>query len=281
MITVAMIIFMQMLFSEHRRRWAALAVVCLGQLMMVVDATIVNVALPVIQRDLRFSQANLTWVVDAYMIAFGSFLLLAGRARRPRRPQARLPRRPRRLHRRLGALRPRRRRRSMLIAARFVQGLGGAIASSVILALIVTEFREPRERATAMSVYMFVVSSGGSLGLLVGGVAHRGARAGTGSSSSTSRSASAAFVLGRMLIEESPAPGLQRRHRLARRGADDRRDDARGLRDRQGRRLRLGLGAHARLRLGGRSRCSAPSSALEARLREPDLPARGSCACAA
>ena len=107
MITVAMIIFMQMLFSEHRRRWAALAVVCLGQLMVVLDATIVNVALPGIQADMRFSQASLTWVLDAYMIAFGSFLLLAGRVGDLDRSQARLPRRPRRLHRRLGALRPR------------------------------------------------------------------------------------------------------------------------------------------------------------------------------
>src|SRR3954447_2073819 len=154
--------------SASRRRWVALAVVCLGQLMMVVDATIVNVALPAIQRDLHFSQADLTWVVDAYMIAFGSFLLLAGR---------------------LGDLLGRKRiflsglvvftaastvcgvagDQFVLIAARFVQGLGGAIASSVILALIVTEFPRARERAIAMSVYTFIVSSGGSIGLLAGG----------------------------------------------------------------------------------------------------------------
>ena len=152
-----------------RRRWIALAVVCLGQLMMVLDATIVNVALPSIQRDLHFSQANLTWIIDAYMIAFGSFLLLAGR---------------------LGDLIGRKRvflsglvlftlasaacgisgDQVVLIAARFVQGLGGAIASSVILALIVTEFPEARERAIAMSVYTFIISSGGSIGLLAGGI---------------------------------------------------------------------------------------------------------------
>ena len=141
----------------------------MGQLMMVLDATIVNVALPSMQRDLGFSQANLAWVVDAYMIAFGSFLLLAGR---------------------LGDLLGRKRMfltglvvftlasvvcgvagsQGMLIAARFVQGLGGAVASAAVLALLVTEFPRPHERAIALSVYTFIVSSGGSIGLLAGGV---------------------------------------------------------------------------------------------------------------
>jgi EmrB/QacA subfamily drug resistance transporter len=203
-----MIIGMQWLMQDQRRRWAALAVVCLGQLMIILDATIVNVALPFIQSDLDFSQANLTWVLDAYMIAFGSFLLLAGR---------------------LGDLVGRKRvfltglvvftaasaacglaqDQTMLIAARFVQGLGGAIASALILALIVTEFREPRERAIAMSVYTFIVSSGGSIGLLAGG--------------SLTEALNwhwiffvnlpigvLAFALGRILIEESPAAGLRR-----------------------------------------------------------------------
>jgi EmrB/QacA subfamily drug resistance transporter len=154
--------------NADRARWVALAVVCLGQLMMVLDATIVNVALPSIQADLGFTPANLTWVVDAYMIAFGSFLLLAGR---------------------LGDLIGRKRvflsglvlfvtasaacglaqDQVVLIAARFVQGMGGAVASSVILAIIVTEFPKPTERAIAMSVYTFIVSSGGSIGLLAGG----------------------------------------------------------------------------------------------------------------
>src|SRR3954454_13531738 len=168
MIPVAMIIFMQMLFSEHRRRWAALAVVCLGQLMVVLDATIVNVALPGIQADMRFSQASLTWVLDAYMIAFGSFLLLAGRVGdligRKRVFLAGLV-----VFTGASALCGLAETQAELIAARFIQGLGGAIASSVILALIVTEFRETRERAAAMSVYTFVVSSGGSIGLLAGG----------------------------------------------------------------------------------------------------------------
>ena len=146
----------------------ALVVVCLGQLMMVVDMTIVNVALPVIQRDLRFSQADLTWVVGAYLISYGSFMLMAGR---------------------LGDLVGRKRvflagvalftlasalcgladDQLVLIAARFLQGLGGAIATSVIIALIVTDFPRPDERVRAMGAYMFVVTSGGSLGLLLGG----------------------------------------------------------------------------------------------------------------
>src|SRR3954454_16098143 len=154
--------------SADRRRWIALAVVCLGQLMMVVDATIVNVALPSIKRDLGFSQAELTWVVNAYLIAFGSFLLMAGR---------------------LGDLVGRKKvfllgliiftassalcglaaDKVVLIAARFVQGLGGAIASSAVLALIVTEFPRPDERIKAMSAYMFTSTAGGSLGLIAGG----------------------------------------------------------------------------------------------------------------
>jgi EmrB/QacA subfamily drug resistance transporter len=157
------------LISGERRRWVALAVVCMGQLMMVLDSTIVNVALPSLQRDLHFSQANLAWVLDAYMIAFGSFLLVAGR---------------------LGDLLGRKRlfliglvvftlasivcglstSQVELIVARFVQGLGGAVASAAVLALLVTEFPKPSERAIALSVYTFIISSGGSIGLLAGGV---------------------------------------------------------------------------------------------------------------
>jgi EmrB/QacA subfamily drug resistance transporter len=140
----------------------------MGQLMMVLDATIVNVALPSLQRDLGFSQANLAWVIDAYLIAFGSFLLVAGR---------------------LGDLLGRKRMflaglvvftlasmacglagsQVVLIVARFIQGLGGAMASAAVLALLVTEFPKPSERAIAMSAYTFIVSSGGSIGLLAGG----------------------------------------------------------------------------------------------------------------
>jgi EmrB/QacA subfamily drug resistance transporter len=155
-------------FSD-RRRWLALVVVCFGQLMIVLDSTIVNVALPAIQRDLHFSQASLTWVVNAYLITYGSFLLLAGRA---------------------GDLIGRKKvfvagvavftlasvlsgmayDPATLIAARFLQGLGGALSAGVILALIVTGFPKPQERAQAMSIFTFVIAGGGSLGLLAGGM---------------------------------------------------------------------------------------------------------------
>ena len=152
-----------------RNRWLALYVLCGGMLMIVLDATIVNVALPSIQGDLGFSQSNLAWVVNAYLIAFGGLLLLAGR---------------------LGDLLGQRRiflvglavftaaslvcavaqSQGMLIAARFVQGAGGAVASAVILGMIVTMFPEPREQAKAIGVYAFVASAGASIGLLAGGI---------------------------------------------------------------------------------------------------------------
>ena len=152
-----------------RQRRTALYVLCMGALMIVLDATIVNVALPSIQEDLGFSQSNLAWVVNAYLIAFGGLLLLAGR---------------------IGDLIGQRRifliglavftaasllcavsqSQAMLIGARFVQGAGGALASAVILGMIVTMFPEPREQAKAIGVYSFVASAGGSIGLLAGGV---------------------------------------------------------------------------------------------------------------
>jgi EmrB/QacA subfamily drug resistance transporter len=158
-----------MIMRSRDKRWVALAVVLLGQLMMILDATITNVALPDIQRDLGFSQSSLTWIPDAYMIAFGSFLLLGGR---------------------LGDLVGRARlflvgiavftassvacgmagSEATLIAARFVQGLGAAISASAILALVVVEFPDPGERVKAMSAYTFVSVAGGSLGLLAGGL---------------------------------------------------------------------------------------------------------------
>ncbi len=155
--------------TPDRRRWATLIVVCLAQLMIVLDVTIVNVALPAIQRDLHFDQANLTWVVNAFLVTFGSLLLLAGR---------------------LGDLAGRKRvflsgltiftvasllcgvapSQTALIAARFLQGVGAAAQASVILAIIVTEFPEADDRARAMSSYVFVSVAGGSLGLLAGGL---------------------------------------------------------------------------------------------------------------
>src|SRR5271170_7261969 len=151
-----------------RRRWIALVVVCLAMFMNALDGSIVNVALPAIQRSLLFSQSGLTWVVDAYLISFGSFLLMAGR---------------------LGDLIGRKKvflagvtlftlasiacgaadSQAMLVVARFVQGIGGALSSSVIVAILVTEFPNPIERAKAMSAYIFVAVGGGSIGLLVGG----------------------------------------------------------------------------------------------------------------
>jgi EmrB/QacA subfamily drug resistance transporter len=151
------------------RRWAALYVLCAGILMVILDGTIVNVALPTIQRDLGFSQSNLAWVVNSYLIAFGGLLLLAGR---------------------LGDLLGRKRillaglavftlasllcglstSPEMLIAARFIQGIGGALSSAVALGMIVTMFPEPREQASAFGVYSFVASAGASIGLLAGGI---------------------------------------------------------------------------------------------------------------
>jgi EmrB/QacA subfamily drug resistance transporter len=155
--------------KDDRTRWLALYVLCAGMLMIVLDVTIVNVALPSIQDSLGFSQNNLAWVINAYMIPFGGLLLLAGR---------------------LGDLLGQRRvfllglaiftaasllcaasqTQGMLVGARFIQGFGGALASAVILGMIVTMFPEPGAQAKAIGVYGFVASAGGSIGLLLGGV---------------------------------------------------------------------------------------------------------------
>src|SRR5438270_10397052 len=155
--------------ATDRSRWIALVVLCAGALMIILDMTIVNVALPSIQHDLHFSQSNLAWVVNAYLITFGGLLLLAGR---------------------LGDLAGRRRvfliglgvfvaasalcgaaqSQGLLIGARFVQGIGGAMASAVILGMIVTMFPERGEQARAIGVFSFVASAGASIGLLAGGV---------------------------------------------------------------------------------------------------------------
>ena len=154
---------------EDRSRWTALIVLCTGMLMIVLDMTIVNVALPSIQVRLGFSQAGLAWVVNAYLIAFAGLLLLAGR---------------------LGDLAGRRNvflaglgvftgasllcglaaNQEMLIAARFLQGMGGALTSAVILGMIVTMFADPHEQARAIGVFAFVASAGAAVGLLAGGL---------------------------------------------------------------------------------------------------------------
>jgi len=154
---------------DNRNRWLALLVLCLGDLMIVLDVTIVGVALPSIREDLGFSETSLAWVVNAYLLTFGGFLLLGGR---------------------LGDLFGHRRlflaglvlftlasavcglstSQEMLIVARAVQGLGGAIVSAVALSLMMTLFTEPAERAKAMGIFGFVASGGGSIGVLLGGV---------------------------------------------------------------------------------------------------------------
>ena len=150
-------------------RWPALYVLTLGVLMIVLDATIVNVALPDIQDDLGFSQSSLAWVVNAYLIAFGGLLLLAGRV-------GDLTSRRGVFLAGLGVftaaslaagLAP---SQQVLIGARFVQGIGGAMTSAVVLGMIVTMFPEPREQAKAIGIYAFVASAGGSIGLIAGGV---------------------------------------------------------------------------------------------------------------
>jgi EmrB/QacA subfamily drug resistance transporter len=154
---------------SSRARWLALLVLCLGDLMIVLDVTIVGVALPSIQEDLGFSDESLAWVVNAYLITFGGFLLLGGR---------------------LGDLFGHRRlfllgitlftlasatcglatSQGMLVGARAVQGIGGAVVSAVALSLMMTLFTEPAERAKAMGVFGFVASGGGSIGVLLGGI---------------------------------------------------------------------------------------------------------------
>jgi len=150
-------------------RQLALGVLCAGMLMIVLDQTIVNVALPSIQHDLGFSQSSLAWVVNAYLIAFGGLLLLAGRMGdligRKRIFLAGLA-----VFTAASLLCGLSRSQEMLIAARFIQGVGGAMTSSVILGMIVTMFREPREQAKAIGVYSFVASAGASIGLIAGGI---------------------------------------------------------------------------------------------------------------
>jgi EmrB/QacA subfamily drug resistance transporter len=155
--------------SAEQRRWLALVVVCFAQLMIVLDTTIVNVALPSIQHDLHFTQGYLTWVVNAFLVTFGSFLLLAGRLSdllgRKRLFMAGLL-----VFTTASVLCGLAPSQGFLIVARFVQGFGAALQASVILAIIVTEFPKPDERAKAMSAYVFTAVAGGSLGLLAGGV---------------------------------------------------------------------------------------------------------------
>ncbi|HVU75493.1 MAG TPA: MFS transporter, partial [Candidatus Paceibacterota bacterium] len=157
------------MLAHFDKRWIALAILCLGDLMIVLDTTIVNVALPSIQADLGFTQTSLVWVVNAYMLTFSGFLLLGGR---------------------LGDLYGQRRlflvglalftlaslscglaqTQTFLIAARAVQGIGGAIVSAIAFSLIINLFTEPYERAKAMGFFGFIMAGGGSIGVFLGGV---------------------------------------------------------------------------------------------------------------
>ena len=158
-----------MTIDDTRKKWLALIVLCLGDLLIVLDISIVNVALPSIREDLGFSEASLAWVLNAYTLTFGGFMLLAGR---------------------LGDLFGHRRvfvlgvglftlaslacglatSQEMLVGARAIQGIGGAVVAAVALSLIMTLFTEPAERAKAMGVIGFVAAGGGSIGVLAGGV---------------------------------------------------------------------------------------------------------------
>jgi EmrB/QacA subfamily drug resistance transporter len=194
--------------TSDRGRWIALAVVCMAQLMSIMDGTIVTVALPRIQTDLHFTQSSLSWVLNGYFITFGSFLLLGGR---------------------LGDLIGRRRiflagitlftaasaacgladSQTTLVVARFVQGLGGAGAVAAIVAIITAEFPDPRERAKAMSLYTLTISAGASIGLIAGGAITQllswhwiffiNVPIGI-----------ATLVFGRARIAENPGPGVDR-----------------------------------------------------------------------
>src|SRR5438552_15953421 len=155
--------------TDNRRRWLALYVLCLASLMIVLDVTIVGVALPSIRTDLEFSETSLAWVVNGYLLTYGGFLLLGGR---------------------LGDLFGHRRlfmagisvftiaslacglatTQWFLVGARSVQGIGGAVASAVSLSLMMNLFTEPAERAKALGIFGFVASGGGSIGVLLGGI---------------------------------------------------------------------------------------------------------------
>ena len=225
-----------------RNRWIALYVLCAGVLMIVLDVTVVNVALPSIQDDLGFSQSSLAWVVNAYLISFGGLLLLSGR---------------------FGDLIGRKdvfmaglvvfiaasilcgaaQSQEMLVAARFIQGIGGAMTSAVVLGMIVTMFPAPRDQAKAIGVYGFVASAGGTIGLLAGGVLTQAINWHWIFFINIPIGVATAALAWR-LIERDKGIGLSEGADVPGRGADHRLADARRVHDRQaGGRRRLG-GAH-------------------------------------
>jgi EmrB/QacA subfamily drug resistance transporter len=150
-------------------RWLVLVIVCMAQFMVVLDATVVNVALPSIQRGLHFSQANLPWVVNGYTLVFGGFLLLGGRA-------ADLLGRKRLfmigvlLFSGASLLNGLAQSSGMLIAGRALQGLGGALVSPAALSILTTTFPDSEERTKALGVWSAIAAGGAAFGLLLGGV---------------------------------------------------------------------------------------------------------------
>jgi MFS family permease len=233
---------------DAQKRWLALIVLCFGDLMIVLDSTIVNVALPSIRSDLGFSEASLAWVVNAYLLTFGGFLLLGGW---------------------LGDLFGHRRlfliglsvftlaslacglatSKGFLVGARAVQGLGGAVVSVVVLSLIMILFTEPAERAKAMGIVGFVLSGGGTAGVLLGGDSHRRAQLALDLPCQHSDRGRCLRGLPHPPPSRSrPRAGDAARHR--RRRQRDRVAHARGLRDRERERGRLVLGPDDRPTLG-------------------------------
>ena len=258
--------------TSRRARWLALYVLCLGDLMIVLDQSIVNVALPSIRDDLGFSQSSLAWVVNAYLLTFGGFLLLSGR---------------------LGDLLGNKRvflggtafftvasiacglapSSTLLVVGRAVQGLGGAAVSAVALSLIMGLFTEPAERAKAMGVFGFVMSGGGAVGVLLGGVL-------TGAVVLALDLPGQRADRPRRPARRSRDPARRRRRarqrqaRRPRRGPGDRRADARRLRDRRRQRGRLDLRPHARPARSRAPCCSQRSSGWESRAAAPLVPLR-------
>ena len=236
--------------DREDNRWVTLVLVCLAQFMVILDATIVNIALPTIQKDLDFSQADLQWVINSYTLLFGGFLLLGGRA-------ADIVGRKRIfiagtvLFSVASLLNGLATSSEMLIAFRALQGLGGALVSPAALSIITTTFPEGPERTKALGVWSAIAAGGGAVGLLLGGILTEALSWEWIFFVNVPIGAAAALLSARLITRVQGRAGG--RLRRARRGLRDRRPDGARLRDRQGRELRLGLGPHAR---AGRARAS-------------------------
>ena len=256
---------------DSRTRWLALFVLCLGTLMIVLDTTIVNVALPSIRDDLGFSQTSLAWVVNAYLLTFGGFLLLGGRLGDLFGHRRLFLDRHLALHARLARLRARRRRRGCSSPRGRCRASAARSSRRSSLSLMMNLFTEPAERAKAMGVFGFVAAGGGSIGVLLGGIL------------TDSLNWHWIFLVNVpigvavyvALAEAAAGRGTRRRPqapRRRRRGHRDRVADARRLRDRERQRRGLDVGADARpARRRGR-RCWRSSSCIESRVASPLVP---------